>query len=149
MNPKCVIYFYFCLYMTECFLIIVWYFFSGKSLMRIMICGPIAKALLSKRNFYKCDCQFKVNSVQEACAKCFAVHLSKFEILQTTWKNKTKNIKMLVFIDEKLKLRVWCSLLHFFHLICKISNLNTWTAKRLMQASCTELTLPQSKFHQN
>ena len=37
----------------------------------------------------------KVNSVQEACAKCFAVHISKFEILQTTWKNKTKYIKML------------------------------------------------------
>ena len=26
----------------------------------------------------------KVNSVQEACSKCFAVHLLKFEILQTT-----------------------------------------------------------------
>ena len=25
-----------------------------------------------------------VNSVQEACAKCFGVHLLKFEILQTT-----------------------------------------------------------------
>ena len=35
----------------------------------------------------------KVNSVQEACAKYFAVHLLKFEILQTTQKNK--NIKML------------------------------------------------------
>ena len=34
----------------------------------------------------------KVNSVQEACAKSFAVHLLTFEILQTTWKNKTKNI---------------------------------------------------------
>ena len=32
----------------------------------------------------------KVNSVQEACAKCFAVHILKFEILQTTWKNKIK-----------------------------------------------------------
>ena len=37
----------------------------------------------------------KVNSVQEACAKCLAVHLLKFEILQTTLKNKTKSIKML------------------------------------------------------
>ena len=37
----------------------------------------------------------KGNSVQEACAKCFAVHILKFEILQTTWKNKTKNIKVL------------------------------------------------------
>ena len=26
----------------------------------------------------------KVNSVQEPCAKCFAVHILKFEILQTT-----------------------------------------------------------------
>ena len=26
----------------------------------------------------------KVSSVQEACSKCFVVHLLKFEILQTT-----------------------------------------------------------------
>jgi hypothetical protein len=37
---------------------------------------------------------FKVNSVQEACAKCFAVQILKFEILQTTQKNKWKCIKM-------------------------------------------------------
>ena len=30
----------------------------------------------------------KVNSVQEGCAKFFAVHLLKFEILQITWKKK-------------------------------------------------------------
>ena len=28
--------------------------------------------------------RFKVNSVQEACAKCFSDHILKFEILQTT-----------------------------------------------------------------
>ena len=28
-----------------------------------------------------------------------------------------------------------------FHVVCKISNLNMWTAKHLVQASCTELTL--------
>ena len=28
----------------------------------------------------------KVNSVQEACAKCFAVHILRFEILQIKWK---------------------------------------------------------------
>ena len=28
----------------------------------------------------------KVNSVQEACANCFAVHILKFEIFQVTWK---------------------------------------------------------------
>ena len=39
--------------------------------------------------------QGKVNSVQEACAKCFAVHMLNFEILQTTQKNKTKYMKML------------------------------------------------------
>ena len=30
---------------------------------------------------------------------------------------------------------------NFFHVICKISNFNMWTAKHLVQASCTELTL--------
>ena len=33
--------------------------------------------------------RIKVNSVQEACAKYFVVHILKFEILQTTQKNKT------------------------------------------------------------
>ena len=33
---------------------------------------------------------YKVNSVKEAFDKCFAVHLSKFEIFQTTGKNKNK-----------------------------------------------------------
>ena len=44
----------------------------------------------------------KVNSVHEACAKCSAVHLLKFEILETTCKNKKKhqNAKS---ICEKLK----------------------------------------------
>ena len=46
----------------------------------------------------------KVNSVQEACTKCFAVHISEFEIWQTTNK-KQKNItnQNARFIDEKLK----------------------------------------------
>jgi hypothetical protein len=56
----------------------------------------------------------KVNSVKEACVNCFAVHLLKFEILQTAWKNKTKNIKMLNLLMKKWKLRVWCSVFHFF-----------------------------------
>ena len=30
----------------------------------------------------------------------------------------------------------------FFHVVCKISNFDMWTAKHLAQASCTELTLP-------
>ena len=83
----------------------------------------------------------KVNLVQEACIKCFAVQLIKFEILQTTWNNKTKNIKVIDLLVTNWKLRVWCFLSHLFHVICKISNFNMWTAKHLMQASCTELTL--------
>ena len=35
----------------------------------------------------------KVNSVQKACIKYFLVHISKFEISQTTWKNKQKTSK--------------------------------------------------------
>ena len=35
----------------------------------------------------------KANSVQEACANCFEVHISKFEIFQTTWKIKQKTSK--------------------------------------------------------
>ena len=76
------------------------------------------------------------------CTKCFAFHVSKFEILKTTWKNKTKSIKMLDVLMKNWKIRVWCSLFHFFHVTCKISNFNMWTAKHLAQASCTELTLP-------
>ena len=34
--------------------------------------------------------KFKVNSVQEACAKCFVVHILKFDNLQTTWKLKQR-----------------------------------------------------------
>ena len=79
----------------------------------------------------------KVNSVQEACAKCFAVHLLKFEILQTTW--KMKDIKMLNLLVKNWKLRVWCSLFHFFHVICKIFDMRT--TNHLVQPSCTELTL--------
>jgi len=47
--------------------------------------------LLSKAKVYTTLCltysNGKVNSVQEACAKCFAVQILKFEILQITEKN--------------------------------------------------------------
>ena len=59
--------------------------------------------------------------------------------LASHMKNKTKApIQKARSIDDKLKLRVWPSL---FHVICKISNFNMWTAKHLAQASCPELTL--------
>ena len=39
----------------------------------------------------------KVNSVQEACAKCFSVHILKFKILQITWKRWNKKHQTLSF----------------------------------------------------
>ena len=54
-------------------------------------------------------------------------------------KNITKNIKMLDLLMKNWKLRVWCSLFHFFHVICKIPNFDIlWTVKHLAKASCTE-----------
>ena len=50
-------------------------------------------------------------------------------------------IKMLNLLVKNWKLRVWCYLFHYFHVICKISNFNMWTAKHLAQASRNELTL--------
>ena len=84
---------------------------------------------------------FEVNLVQEACIKHFSVHVLKFEVLQTTWKNKTKNVKMLILLAKNWKERVWCSLLYFFfHVICKISNFDKGTIKHLAKASSTEMT---------
>ena len=52
------------------------------------ICG------CSSQNLIQSFCSFliysKVNSVQEACAKCFEIHISKFEILQMTRKKGYK-----------------------------------------------------------
>ena len=48
----------------------------------------------------------KDNSVQEACSKCLAVHISKFEILQITWKRWKKEHKTLSFL--LIDLAFWC-----------------------------------------
>ena len=72
---------------------------SGQAKISLFVCWTI---LLPDK---KC---VKVISVQEAFVKGFAVHLSEFEISQTTWKNKTKNIKMLDVLIKNWKLRVWC-----------------------------------------
>ena len=54
------------------------------------------------------------------------------------YENETKNIKMLNIWVKNWKVRVRCSLFHFFHMICKISNFSMWTAKYLAQFSCTK-----------
>ena len=56
----------------------------------------------------------KVNSVQGACVKCFAVHILKFEILQTTWKKKNKKHQNATFINEKLKTKSMMFFVSFF-----------------------------------
>ena len=84
------------------------------------------------------------NSVEEAYAKCFSVHILEFEILQITWKNRTKNIRLLVFSFSSIDVTFWGFFIFFFYVVCKISNFNMWTAKHLVHASCTELTLSSS-----
>ena len=59
-------------------------------------------------------------------------------------KKQNKKHQKAASIGKKLKngkLRVWRFLFHFLHVICTISNSNTWTAKHLANLSCTELTL--------
>ena len=60
--------------------------------------------------------QRKVNSVQEACAKCFAVH--KFEIFQITWKkwnkeHQTLNFQFFETIFSILMLFLFCFFMWF------------------------------------
>ena len=76
----------------------------------------------------------KVNSVQEACAKCFLVHILKFEILQITWKKLNTEHKTLSFqfFTKRFSIfALWHFLFCFFHLVCRTSNFNMWTAKNL------------------
>ena len=70
-------------------------------------------------------------------AKCFAVHILEFEILQNTWKNH-QNAK---FIDEKLKTKSLTFFVSFFSCDLQDFRFDMWTAKHFAQASCTELTL--------
>ena len=53
--------------------------------------GPAGYKFIKELGRMTCDktmkkkkSSFKVNSAQEACAKCFAVYILKFEILQIT-----------------------------------------------------------------
>ena len=64
---------------------------------------------------------FKLNSVQEACAKCFAVHLLKFEILQMTWKKMKE--KTLVYSFSSIDLIFWW----FFYVV---SNFNMYVNRK-------------------
>ena len=52
------------------------------------------------------------------------------------WNEEHQTLSFKFFINSILMFFVL-----FFHVVCKISNFNMWTAKHLVQASCTELTL--------
>ena len=88
----------------------------------------------------------KVNSVQEAYAKCFVVHILKFEILQITWKKWNKEHQTLSFQFFTNRFSILKFFVLFLHKVCKISNFDMWTAKHLAQASCTELTVMKTNL---
>ena len=104
----------------------------------LMIISNYRTKISSSRS---CQWFWKVNSVQEACDKCFAVYILRFEILQITWKNETKNIRLLVFSFSPIDLSFFIFFVRFFHVVSKISNFDMWTEKHLAQDSCAEFTL--------
>ena len=60
----------------------------------------------SNRQLFQClKLTFKVDSIQEAFAKCFEV-LMLFEILETTWKKQNKKHENARFVNEKLKTKI-------------------------------------------
>ena len=77
--------------------------------------------------------------MQETCAKCFAVHILKFENLQITWKKWNNEYQTLSFQFFTNKFSILMS--SFFHVVCNISTFDKWTEKHLAQASCIEFIL--------
>ena len=53
--------------------------------------------------------------------------------------NKEHHILIFQFFINKSNILMFFVL--FFHVVCRISNFDKWTANHLSQASCTELTL--------
>ena len=45
-------------------------------------------------------CDIKVNSVQETRAKCLAVQILKFEILQITWNKEPQTLSFQLFANK-------------------------------------------------
>ena len=59
----------------------------------------VMEFMLTRLSMTSIEYIVKVNSVKDIFTKCFAVHILKFEILQTTSKTKQSNNS----IDKKLK----------------------------------------------
>ena len=114
-----------------------WYITWGQNLYRVEFKHSL---ILS---FY----MSKVKSVQEASAKFFAVQMLKSKIFPIEWKNKWNNEHHSLSFQFVVNLS--CILMFFvlfFHVVCKISNFDKWTATNLVQASCTELTLRLEQY---
>ena len=58
-------------------------------------------------------------------------------------KKKNQTLSFQFFINKSNILMFFVSL---FHVVCKISNFDTWTTKHLAQPSCTELTLHWKEY---
>ena len=58
------------------------------------------------------------------------------------WNKEHKTLHFQFFTNKS---SILMSFVMFFHVVCKISNFNIWTAKHLAQASFSELTLLQRK----
>ena len=87
----------------------------------------------------------KVNSLQEACTKCYAVHIGiKIWNLANHMRKQNKNHQNEIFFGDKLKILSLMFFVSFFS--CDLQNFIMWTAKHLVQASCTELTLPDHRL---
>ena len=77
----------------------------------------IKKSRLNSEFVLELCLRIKVNSVQEAFAKCFAVHILKFEILQIIWKKWNKEHQTLsfqFFINKSTILMLLISFLMWF-----------------------------------
>ena len=67
-------------------------------------------------------------------------HIKIWNIANHMNKNETKNMRPLVFRFSP-RFSIFMFFVLFFHVVCKTSNFDVWTAKHLGQASCNELTL--------
>ena len=57
-------------------------------------------------------------------------------------KNETKNIRLLNFQFFINRISILMFFLSIFHVVCKISSFDMWTAKHLVQTFCIEVNLP-------
>ena len=84
--------------------------------------------------------EFQLKSTQYKKLELNASHIKIWNLANHMKKwNKEHQTLSFQFFTNKSSILMFFVL--FFHVVCKISNFNMWTAKHLVQASCTELTL--------